>query len=168
MKKITKLGFVAILVLSILSVSSVAFADENTVIEKIEGNESIVNENFGVTDISLSTNDGEVGIFGVGKPTTSHNVSKSGAMYFAGNAVTSKLYTNKFFTGKASYRINVKNNHATKDLKIKLYSDPDYFAKETWTLKPGYSLSAFPTGLKASELYYLTFSAPSNFSGSVQ
>ncbi|PAE12505.1 hypothetical protein CHI02_09510 [Niallia circulans] len=62
MKK-TKLGFVAILVLSILSilsVSSVAFADENTVIEKIEGNESIVNENFGVTEIP---NDGEVGIF---------------------------------------------------------------------------------------------------------
>ncbi|MEM5591648.1 hypothetical protein AAHH67_07545 [Niallia circulans] len=85
------------MVLSILSVSSVAFADENTVIEKIEGNESIVNENFGVTEIP---NDGEVGIFGVGKPTTSHNVSKSGAMYFAGNAVTSKLYSNKFLQEK--------------------------------------------------------------------
>lgn len=164
MKK-TKLGFVAILVLSILSVSSVAFADENTVIEKIEGNESIVNENFGVTEIP---NDGEVGIFGVNKPSTSHNISSNGAMYFSGNAVISKLYTNKFFTGKASPRIYVKNNHATKELKVKLYEDSSWSAIKTWTVRPGHSLSAFPNGLSASKFYYLTFSAPSNFSGSVQ
>lgn len=43
-----------------------------------------------------------------------------------------------------------------------------FFAVESYELKPGNTLYANPTGLDSDGLYFIKFSAPSNFSGYVK
>ncbi|MGE1166271.1 hypothetical protein ACQJ0Y_24130 [Peribacillus simplex] len=88
-------------------------------------------------------------------------------MTFSGSAQGSNLYTNKYFTGKSQVKLSVKNNHSAT-LALKVYKNTSIFAVYSETLKSGETLTAFPSGLDKSGLYYIKFVAPSNFSGYVE
>lgn len=169
MKKALKFGTLVTLLMLLISVSSVAFAEENDIIEKFDHDENFVNENVGVTTDSPMINGGETGYspLGLSKPTTVHNLNTAGQMNFSGSAQISDLYTNKNFTGKSSINIYIKNYH-TSDLTVKLYKQGSLLATKTWKLESGYSVSSNPTGLDPKANYYLKFYAPSNFDGYVK
>jgi len=159
--------------------STVAFANEDNsdggeltdvIIEKLDDEEiGIVNNDVGVTDQEpVISDNGEISIFGIDPPTTSHNL-KNGQMNFSGSSVRSPLYTNKYFTGKSNPTIYVKNHHASASLKIRIYKKNGLTAVYSYTLKPGHSLTAVPQKVNSSSaLYYIKFDAPNNFSGYVR
>lgn len=98
----------------------------------------------------------------ISSPTTTWDISKSGTYNFYGEAERSTLYTNYKFKGKTSYTITVKNKHATKTLKVKCSG-----SLTSTKVKPGKTETIKITKKNASETFYISFSAPSNFSGTV-
>ncbi|WMX55071.1 hypothetical protein [Peribacillus sp. R9-11] len=153
MKKISKLGFLSIMLVVLMFSSTVAFAEEG--------------ESIGVTTESPVTESGGITVFGTGTPTTSHNLVSSGRMTFSGSAQGSNLFTNKYFKGKSQVKVYVKNNHSTK-LTLKIYKSTSVISVYSETLDSGHTLTAFPSGLDKNGLYYIKFAAPSNFSGYVE
>jgi hypothetical protein len=87
-------------------------------------------------------------------------------MKFSGTATGSTLYTNSFFTGKSivSYTISNKSDYK---LTVKLYKEGWNLALKTITINSGATLTSAFSGLTDDINYYLSFSAPSNFSGNV-
>ena len=86
---------------------------------------------------------------------------------FSGSANNSTLYTNKHFKGKTKISYSVKNS-SSSDLKVKIFKAGAFFSTDSFTVKAKSTLTGTISGLDKSDLYYLSFSAPSNFSGYVK
>lgn len=109
----------------------------------------------------------EIGIYGLNKPGTDKYVDlNNGELTFSGNAQRNTLYTNKHFTGKSSIGYSITNDCDTK-LTVKFYTSAGWFKSKKITIEANATLTGSIDGLDADKLYYLTFSAPSDFSGSV-
>lgn len=106
--------------------------------------------------------------FGLDKPSSSKvkDLNK-GQMTFSGNAKGSTLYTNNNFKGKTSIEYSITNDH-TKTLTVKLYTSSGWFKTKKIEVAGNATLTGTIDGLDKDTLYYLTFSAPSDFSGYVQ
>lgn len=89
-----------------------------------------------------------------------------GSLTFAGHAQGSTLYTNKHFTGKSTIDYSTTNDCDTK-LTVKFYTSSGWFKSKKITIEANATLTGTIDGLNKDKLYYLTFSAPSDFSGSV-
>lgn len=108
--------------------------------------------------------------FGLGKPPKDAVVNLNyNPLTFDGYAQSSTLYTNSHFKGKTTATYSIKND-SQSTLTVKVY-------KRTWhtfdtkvqtiTISPNSTGGGGIFDLEPDALYYLTFEAPSNFSGSV-
>lgn len=121
--------------------------------------------------VEFATGDDSINItpFGLSKPPKDKKVNlKSGPMSFEGVASGSKLYTNNNFTGQVNVYYNITNNH-DNSLKVRVYNQHPLkpFAVETITVPGNTTKSGLIQGLDPNDLYYITFDAPSDFSGYV-
>ncbi len=124
------------------------------------------NVNCSTTSPDHNTNaSGGISILGVSPPSAAVNLN-NGAMRFSGTAEVSTLYTDNYFTGKSTVSYNI-SNYSKYQLTVKLYKQGSSFAVSTTTISSGATVTSAFSGLSASSNYYLSFSAPSNFSGSV-
>lgn len=89
-------------------------------------------------------------------------------MSFSGQAAYDDLYTNKYFTGKASYSIYVYDEKAYTDyLDFSIYrSDGTLINSFSVQGQTGKTISL--TNASTSSNYYLKFEAPCHFSGTVK
>lgn len=118
-------------------------------------------------EISSEANLGGISILGLDKPSTSEYVDLNNeSLSFAGSAQRSTLYTNKHFKGKSTIGYSITNYSDTK-LTVKFYTSSGWFSSKKITVEGNATLTGTIDGLDASKLYYLTFSVPSDFSGSV-
>ncbi|WP_059171990.1 hypothetical protein [Bacillus sp. FJAT-27445] len=173
MKKFLRISLFSSLFMFLVFGSTSAFANEE-VYEKLSEEEL---SSVSYADINVSTkspvstvNDSDIITpFGTSTPTQAHHLVNDGQMDFSGSAQGSALYTNKYFTGKSSVNIYVRNSHSSAKLTVKIIDIDGWFGGvvKTYTIEPGYQLYANPTGLDSKGRYYLEFSAPSNFSGYV-
>lgn len=153
MKKIIKKMFVTLFAMAfIFNSSSIAFAYDNNM--------------FNVSTVAPIDEDSQT-TYGLDKPSSSAYVDLNNeSLDFKGKASLSYLYTNKCFTGKKNVGYVVTNN-IDKKLTIKVYKIGGISAVKTLTID-GNSFSVGTIyGLDPSEKYYLRFSAPSDFSGSI-
>lgn len=126
------------------------------------------NGNITSNEVSISSTYEEILPFGLGAPSKDKVVDlNSKALDFSGDANNSTLYTNSNFKGKStvSYEITNKLN---RKLTVKVYKYGDTFAKKTFTISSNSTESGTITGLESDSLYYLGFSAPSDFSGKLE
>lgn len=110
-----------------------------------------------------------ISTYDLGKPSTSAYVDLSEeALYFAGEAERSTLYTNSHFKGKESVKYSITND-STYSLTVKVYKANTLFDTKVATIKVAANSTAAGTisDLDKSGLYYLSFSAPSDFEGKV-
>lgn len=144
-----------------LSMSVIAFASESSQHELYNvSTEAPV-------EVSLESNIGGISIQGLGKPSTDSYVNlKSKALTFAGHAEGSTLYTNKHFKGKSKISYSITNDCDSK-LTVRFYTSNGWFKSKKITVEANATLAGTIDGLDASKLYYLTFSAPSDFSGKI-
>lgn len=103
--------------------------------------------------------------FGLEAPTNFVNLN-DGSLTFAGEADYSTLYTNKGFTGKSTVTYSI-TNYLDRDLTVKVRKTDNWFTVETLKVNKNSTSTGTITGLDSSGKYYLSFSAPSDFSGSV-
>ncbi|AJC27109.1 MULTISPECIES: hypothetical protein [Bacillus] len=116
-----------------------------------------------------SSAEGEFKAFGLNPPNSNSivNLTKN-KLTFAGQATGNTLYSNSYFQGKSSISYSITNNIGTK-LTVKVWNDSDWiFATETLTVNANGTATGTIKNLDANALYYLSFSAPSDFSGYVQ
>lgn len=108
-----------------------------------------------------------ISTYGLSKPSTDKYVDLNDeTLTFQGNAQASTLYTNKHFTGKAKIGYSITNDCDSK-LTVKFYTSDGWFKSKKITIEGNATLTGTMDGFDADELYYLTFSAPSDFNGSV-
>ncbi len=156
-----KLGAALTALVLALSMSVTAFASESAQHELY----NVCTE--APTEVSIENNIGGVSIQGLGKPGTDKYVNlNSEKLTFAGHAQGSTLYTNKHFKGKSKISYSITNDCDTK-LTVKFYTSNGWFNSKKITVEGNATLTGTIDGLDDSKLYYLTFSAPSDFSGSV-
>lgn len=111
---------------------------------------------------------GDIALFGLSKPSTDNWVNLNDEkLTFSGNAKNSTLYTNKHFTGKSSIEYSITND-SDSTLTVKFYTSSGWFKSKKIVIADNATLTGTIDGLDADKLYYLTFSAPSDFSGSVK
>lgn len=126
-------------------------------------------ENYNVSSVPPIA-EPEITPFGIDPPARS-NVQNlnSGKLTFSGYADRSTLYTNKNFTGKSRVTVSVTNWHE-KELTVKVICKDDILKFPVYTTKvpANAGRSVTVTGLDSNKLYYLSFSAPSDFEGYVK
>jgi len=103
-----------------------------------------------------------VSVLSLGKPTEIWDISTE-SYDFGGEADISTLYTNYKFNGKTSYTITVTNDH-TKPLTVKCIGAKGGSKK----VKAGDTTSFTVTTKDKKTTFYISFSAPSDFSGTVK
>lgn len=104
---------------------------------------------------------------GLDKPGTDKYVNlNDGELTFSGSAGRSTLYTNKHFKGKSSIEYSITND-CDKKLTVKFYTSSGWFKSKAITVEANATLTGTIDGLDKDKLYYLTFSAPSDFNGSI-
>jgi len=119
---------------------------------------------YNVTKINLYSG---ISTDGLGKPDKGTCVNlTSEALTFTGEANVSVLYTNSCFTGKENPLYQIRN-YSDSDLKVKVYKSGSLFAVCTITVKAHTLQGGNLSGVSDSDIYYISFSAPSNFSGRV-
>ncbi len=96
------------------------------------------------------------------KPTEVWDISNK-SYDFGGSAGNSTLYTNYKFKGKTSYRITVTNDH-NKTLTVKCVGAKGGNKK----VKGGQSATFTVTTTETKDTFYISFSAPSDFYGTVK
>lgn len=105
--------------------------------------------------------------YGLDKPSTDDVVNLNReALTFAGNAQVSTLYTNSHFTGKSRIGYSITNDCDSK-LTVKFYTSGGWWNSKKITIEANATLTGTIDGLDANKLYFMTFSAPSDFRGSV-
>lgn len=143
----------------VLSMSVTAFASESSQHELYNVKSEAPVES------SIKTNIGEISIKGLSKPSKDSYVNlNTESLTFAGHATGSTLYTNKHFKGKSTINYSITNDCDSK-LTVKFYTSKGWFKSKKITVEANATLTGIIDGLDASKLYYLTFSAPSDFSG---
>lgn len=152
---------------TMLFVSNHAFAsDSKTITIENEGPAIEITENLGVSESSPDGENNMITPFGLELPTRTHNVITDGTMSFQGNT-NSTLFTNSYFTGGTQYYIKIVNNHATADLVVHFSKKGSWFSSDNITVPAGSTSWWFPKADSTSTLYYLQFTAPNNFSGTI-
>lgn len=96
------------------------------------------------------------------RPSEVWNINEKGAYNFSGSAQGSTLYTNYKFRGKTSYNISVQNS-SNKTLKV-----INHGGKGSINVKPNESASFTVTTKDNTHTFYLSFSGPSNFNGTIK
>lgn len=100
------------------------------------------------------------------KPGTAWNLANNGVYWFSGYANQSDLYSNYYFTGASRVEIYVKNQHATKELTVKLLKQQTGVDFSVSTEKiPAGEYKTWSVSIDSSKNYILKFYAPSNFEG---
>ena len=108
----------------------------------------------------------EIDVYGLGRPSTDEYVNlENESLTFAGKTQASTLYSNKHFTGKEKIGYSITNKCDSK-LTVKFYTSGGWFKSKKICGRKA-TLTGTLDGFDKEELYYLTFSAPSHFSGSV-
>lgn len=134
--------------------------------------DTYVNELCNVSTSAPSNSEDELSFGGIstqglGRPSTSNCVNlNNSALTFAGHAQGSTLYTNSHFTGKSTIGYSITNDCDSR-LVVKFYTSSGWFKSKSITIEANATLTGTIDGLDADKMYYLTFSAPSDFSGSV-
>lgn len=103
-------------------------------------------------------------------PTNVVNLATNGTMDFQGSSTGSTLYLNNAFTGVSKIFIWCENFHSSSTLTVTLYK-MNLIGTTTigsYRFEVGTGGGTFVSGLDSSAKYYLSFSAPSNFSGYVE
>lgn len=126
------------------------------------------NELYNVSTEAPEASTEDIVVFGLSKPSTDKVVDLNNeSLSFSGQANGSTLYTNKNFTGKSTIGYSITNKCDT-DLTVKFYaSGIGLISSKKIVVAANATLTGTIDGLDADELYYLTFSAPSDFKGSV-
>jgi hypothetical protein len=103
-------------------------------------------------------------------PTNVVNLATNGTMNFQGSATGSTLFLNNAFTGVTKIFIWCENFHPSSTLTMTLHKMNLIGTTTigTYKLEVGTGGGTFVGGLDSSAKYYLSFSAPSNFSGYVE
>ncbi len=153
MKKSKKLVFS--MMAGTMVLSSNVFAADLTVIKEVP------------TQVE-SIHSSDIELYATYKPSEKdiHNLN-NGKMTFYGTANSVDLYTNNHFTGKSSVSYEIANK-SDKKLVAKVYKKGSLFAEKTITVSPNATQYGTISGLSSSELYYIRFIAPCNFSGHVK
>ena len=108
-----------------------------------------------------------VSVYGLNRPDSSSYVDlMEKKLTFSGNASGSILYTNKNFKGKSTVNYSITNDHEEK-LTVKVYTSGGWKKVKTLEIEGEATLTGTIKGLDKDKLYFLSFSAPSDFSGSV-
>lgn len=165
MKKLVVLLIAIFAVL--VSFTSVSAQEANEDFEEFEAFENV---GVSVDPFYLDeVDEGEVSTRGVNPPISEWDVSKKGQYDFRGNAGKSDLYTNYYFVGKTSYRVEVKNFRSTT-LKVELRKRSTFGSSlvRSWNVHPKATLISSPRDLDKSGEYFLRFVAPSEFSGNIR
>lgn len=125
------------------------------------------NEFYNVSTEAPEASAEDIVVFGLSKPSTDQvvNLNKE-SLSFSGQANGSTLYTNKNFTGKSTIGYSITNN-CDKTLTVKFYTSAGWFKSKQIVVAANATLTGTIDDLDADKLYYLTFSAPSDFKGSV-
>lgn len=119
-----------------------------------------MDKNYGVSPIEPTPG---VETRSISKPRDIWDISSQGIYNFGGEASNSTLYTNYKFKGKTSYTITINNNHGSKTLSVRCIG-----AKGSVKVKAGKTGTIKISGIKADKTFYISFSAPSNFDGTVK
>ncbi|NRG48485.1 hypothetical protein HRF87_27775 [Bacillus sp. CRN 9] len=113
----------------------------------------------------LDNKEGEITPFGTSKPDKNAYIDlRYQQMKVSGTARSQTLYTNNHFTGKSLVHMDLWN-YSNYTLTVKIYKRSSLIAHKTVTIRPNSGVLAPISGLNANDLYYASFSAPSNFSG---
>lgn len=104
----------------------------------------------------------------VKKPTETWDLTNDGQYKFSGSASGSMLYTNYKFTNASKVRIYVNNTHKTKDLEVKIVKDSGWFPTPKKVVVPANGRTTFDLSLNKTDKYFISFKAPSNFSGHIK
>ncbi len=104
---------------------------------------------------------------GTTKPKETWNVKVFGTYDFGGKANNQPLYTNYDFTGKNSYTVYAYNDSSKGNLKLAAYENKFWGSKLAVVTIPPRSSKTFTVNLDKSKSFYLYFSPPSNFHGTV-
>lgn len=130
--------------------------------------ETYVNNNYNIsTESSEKELGAEISMYGFSKPSKKKYVNLNDeALTFSGHADGSTLYSNKYFTGKSSIGYSITNDSDSK-LTVKFYTSSGWVKSKKITVEGNATLTGTISGLDDSKLYYLTFSAPSDFNGSI-
>ena len=102
-------------------------------------------------------------------PTNTLDLSTYGTYEFSGYAEgNAPLYTLYNFTGKDSYNVYVRNLGQRYTITVKLYRNTliDYSVR-SFTVTPGQRITVPIGDLSSSSKYYLQFSAPCYFEGTI-
>lgn len=169
MKKLSVL-FLSVL---IVFVSFSTVSAETSYEVDLDENERMPTESFGVsTEVPgdpVEEEEGQIRPFGIYKPGSTHDIYMNGRMDFAGVASGSILYTNKNFKGYSSYKMRI-NNRSSSTLTVKIHKNTTFLdpVVKTYTVSPNSTRYAYPGGLDANQIYFISFSAPSNFNGYIE
>lgn len=106
---------------------------------------------------------------GLGRPNEDNCVNLTEEeLDFAGEATHSTLYTNSYFTGKSSVDYSI-TNYYDRTLTVKIYSMSNPFiCVDKIEVDANDTATGTISGLKADKKYYLTFSGPSHFTGTLK
>lgn len=167
MLKKSKFRLLSILLVMLFFNSTVVFADTEQLSRSSD--ENITIENAGaITEVPEINIEDNIAPFGINPPATAHNLKTQGRMNFSGVASGSTLYSNYYFIGKPEARIQIKNNHASKDLKVRVYKKNALYPTWERVVYSGWTVNAHILNLDSNGLYYIKFDAPSNFTGYVE
>ncbi|MCY8837621.1 hypothetical protein [Bacillus atrophaeus] len=123
----------------------------------------------GSTELSdVSRSNDQFKPFGTSKPDKGSVVNlNTKPLKFSGSSYDQTLYTNSFFKGKSTINYSI-TNYSKYKLTVKVWEESDLFiATKTLTINPNSTTDGKIEDLDKSSLYYLGFSGPSDFEGSV-
>lgn len=153
-----------IILFSLVAIFSLSFSTSALAAKPVDV--GVSTEPPDVTEDSQSED--EFTTYTIAKPSTSSVVDLTkNTMYFSGVANNSTLYTNSHFKGKSTITYKITNNSST-DLIVKIYKSGAWLSTETLTVNANSTSTGTVSSLSKSELYYMSFSAPSDFSGYVK
>ncbi|TGN30378.1 hypothetical protein [Lysinibacillus sp. S2017] len=174
--KLSSLALATAVVGSGFSVNASAAELESQVIDSNEFNNAVfyeTQENVGVSEVVPGVGNPNVIVpYGVSKPTSIWNLSSQGTYSFGGSSGGADLYTDYLLTGKSSVTIKVRNNDHQYSLKFVLKRKDLIFDTTVggpWQVSvgPGTDGSVTVSGLDKSANYYIQFTGPNNFNGSI-
>jgi len=120
-------------------------------------------------EIPTSPYSNQISPYSVSMPNKSNVYTNNSSQTVSGTASISTLYTNKCFKGVTSIGFLISNYRKDKDLSLNLrqYNTIGNSSVSTKSIpRNGVGASSF-TGLSTDKYYFIGFSAPSDFSGTV-
>lgn len=126
--------------------------------------------NIGVTtEMPQLSVDNKILTYSTSKPTILYDIM-AGQYNFNGQAAFQNLYTDRIFYGRTSYKLHVKNNY-TEDLIIKVWKKGLIGASDIYTYVLSPQKGTLDTTIsmeKATDKFYIEFSAPCIFEGYIK